>query len=470
MKRIGQMLMFGLVGLLLSACTMGFDYQRPEAIVPLQYKSDAPWKEAAPSDTLAKGDWWTVYNDPVLDRLEEQAAEANQSLHAAYARLSQVQANLGISRAEQVPRLDLQGSANRQRVAGDLSSTGRGYIGSQYNLPLVLSYEVDLWGRVKRSIEAAEADVQGAVADYQNLLLSLQAELARSYFSLRAVDNEINLLEQTIELRKSTRDLVKSRYDNGQVGQLYLARAESELASTEAEAIGLQKRRGELENAIAVLIGLPPANFTLATAPLTQEAPPVAAGLPSALLERRPDVAAAERQMAAASARIGVAKTAFFPAISLTGSTGYGSSQVDSLFDWDNRTWGLGPAISLPIFDYGRNSANLERSKAAYEEAVANYRQQVLIAFQEVEDGLNGLQVLDRQRQALQRATVNAKQAWEISEKRYQAGAVSYQEVVDTQRTALQAERALVQLRGQQLNSSVGLIKALGGGWSATEG
>lgn len=467
MKRIIRLTLLGLVGLLLSACTMGLDYQRPEAMVPVQYKSDAPWKEAEPSDALAKGEWWTIYNDPVLSKLEVQAAEANLSLQAAYARLSQVQSNLGISKADQLPRLDLEPSFYRQRVAEDLSWTGSSYTSSAYSLPLVLSYEVDLWGRVRRSIEAAEADVEGAVADYQNLLLTLQAELARSYFALRAVDNEIDLLEQTIELRRATRDLVKSKYDNGQVGQLDLSRAESELASTEAEAIGLQKQRGEFENAIAVLIGLPPANFSLDKAPLIHSPLAVSSGLPSELLERRPDVAAAERQMAAASARIGVAKTAFFPAISLTGSAGFGSNQVDSIFDWDNRTWGLGPAISLPIFDYGRNSANLDRAKATYEEAVANYRQQVLVAFQEVENGLNGLEVLDRQGQALQQAATTAKQAWEISEKRYRAGLVSYLEVVDTQRTALQAERALVQLRGQQLDSSISLIKALGGGWQS---
>lgn len=465
MKRAFQITLIGLIGLLLSACTMGPEYQKPEVLVPIQFKHDAPWKEATPSDAVSKGNWWEVYNDAVLNKLEEQAAAANQSLQAAYARLSQVQSNLGIRRADQLPRLDLNASASRQRVAQDLSGTGRSYYGSQFNLPLVLSYEVDLWGRVRRSVEAAEADVESAVADYQNLLLTLQAELARSYFALQEVDTEIELLEQTIELRRSTRDLVKSKFDNGQVGQLDFSRAEAELASTEAEAIGLQKQRGELENAIAVLIGVPAANFSLVTAPLTQGPPTVAVGLPSALLERRPDVAAAERQMAAASARIGVAKTAFFPSIKLTGSAGYGSQQVDSLFDWDNRTWGLGPAISLPLFDYGRNNANLDRVRAAYDEVVANYRQRVLVAFQDVEDGLNGLQVLERQGRSLQQAALAARQAWNISEKRYRAGLVSYLEVVDSQRSFLLVERTLVQLRGQQMSHSVALIKALGGGW-----
>jgi multidrug efflux system outer membrane protein len=331
--------------------------------------------------------------------------------------------------------------------------------------PLALSYEIDLFGRVKRSIEAAEANSEGATANYQAMLLLLQADLARTYFSLRSLDSEIALLQTTLDLRKQAMKMVQSQFDHGLVGQLDLLRAETELASTDAESIGLQKQRNELENVIALLIGQPPSNFTLAKDTLKLSIPEVNPGLPSSLLERRPDVSAAERQMAAASARIGVAETAFFPAISLTGNAGFGSSQVENLFSLDNRSWGLGPAISLPIFDGGRNQANLDSAKAAYEEAIANYRQQVLVAFQEVEDGLNGLQILNQQAQSLQKAVDAATKAWQISEKRYKAGLVSYLEVIDTQRTALQTERLLNQNRGQQMTTSVQLIKALGGGW-----
>lgn len=459
----------GLLFLLLSGCTMGLDYQRPEVMAPIQYKNDAPWKEATPKDAEIKGEWWTIYNDPILNSLEQQAAESNQNLHAAFARLSQAQASLGISRADQLPRIDLNPSANRQRTAADLSATGRSITASQYSMPLVASYEVDLWGRVKRSVEAAEANVAGAVADYQSLLLSLQAELARNYFGLRTTDSEIDLLQQTIKLRQDNRDLIKSKFFHGQVGQLDLSRAETELASTEAEAIGLELQRGEYENAIALLIGQPASSFTLAKQEFTAEIPAVSKGLPSELLERRPDIAAAERQMAAASARIGVAKTAFFPAISLTGSAGFASDQISSLSDWDNRTWGLGPAISLPIFDYGRNSANLDKARAAYDEAVATYRNQVLVAFQEVENGLNAMQILDHQAKALVQAAGTAREASMLSEKRYRSGLVSYLEVVDTQRSALQSERSLVQLRRNQMSYSVALIKALGGGWQNTQ-
>lgn len=461
---------FGLLVLLLSSCTMGIDYQKPQAPVPIRFKNDAPWKAARPSDQLPKGSWWKIYQDPVLDLLQQQAVVSNQSLQAAYARLSQVRASVGISESDLLPRFDVNAAASRQRSASDLSLTGHSQTSTLMSLPLLLSYEIDLWGRVKRTVEASRADAAGAEADYQALLLSLQAELARSYFSLRALDSEIVLLQQTIELRRATRELVKSKFDNGQVGQLDLSRAESELASTRAEEIALQQQRNILENTIAVLLGKPPANFTLAAAVASYGPPTIAPGLPSSLLERRPDVAAAERRMAAASARIGVAETAFFPAISLTGSAGYGSNQVDSLFEWDNRTWGLGPAISLPIFDAGRNSANLDRAKAAYEGAIANYRQQVLVAFQEVEDSLNGLQLLARQKETLQQATAAARAAWDISEKRYRAGLVSYLEVVDSQRTVLQAERALTQLKAEQMRTSVLLIKALGGGWGNPAG
>ena len=465
LKKMIHLLQAGVLITLLAGCALGPDYHKPEALVPVQYKHDAPWKAATPSDHLDKGNWWEVYADETLNELERQAGEANQSLKAAYARLTQAQAAAGISKADRIPRLDLNASASRQRSTAVFSPSGAGQTYNQFSLPLALSYEIDLFGRVKRSVEAAEASAAGATADYRTLLLLLQSDLARSYFAIRSLDTEISLLQGTFELRKEAMKMVQSQFDHGLVAKLDLLRAEAELASTDAEAIGLQKQRSELENIIAMLIGQPPSNFTLAAAPLTLVVPAVDPGLPSSLLERRPDVAAAERQMAAASARIGVAKTAFFPAISLTGSAGFGSNQIENLFSLDNRSWGLGPAISLPIFDGGRNRAKLDSARAAYEEAIANYRQQVLIAFQEVEDGLNGLQILDQQAQALQRAVDAATQAWQISEKRYTAGLVSYLEVIDTQRTALQSERLLNQNRGQLMTSSVQLIKALGGSW-----
>ncbi|PLX89010.1 MAG: hypothetical protein C0618_02510 [Desulfuromonas sp.] len=454
-----------LLTLLLAGCVVGPDYQRPEMDVPVAYKSDASWKEAEPKAALAKGAWWTVYGDPLLDDLEQQAIAANQDLRVALARLEQVRTGLRLSKADRFPDISLNGSATRSRTAPDFTMTGEGETGNVFSLPFYLGYEIDLWGRARRSVEAASADVEQAQADYQGILLSLQADVARTYFDLRALDNEILLLEQTLGLLEEALELVDSQYRNGQVSQLSLMQARTELAKTRAEAVALEKIRNELVNTLALLIGKPASEFTVPTKAHELKPPAIAAGLPSHLLERRPDIAAAERRMGATSARIGVAKTAFFPTISLTGSAGLSSGEVYSLFDWDNRTWGLGPAIYLPIFDAGRNSASLDRVRLVYEEAVAVYRQQVLQAFREVEDGLQGLDVLSRQAVLLEQAARSAGTAWELSGKRYQAGYVSYLEVIDTQRTALEIARALTRLQGQQMTTSVLLIKALGGGW-----
>lgn len=454
--------------LLLSGCSFGPDYHRPETLVPIQYKNNAPWKNATPGDHLDKGNWWEIYADETLNRLELQAIEANQTLKAAYARLRQAQAVAGISKAAKLPSADLSGNAKRSRVLLNrfgFDTGPSGILFNYYDVSSVLNYEIDLFGRVKRSIEAAEANAESATADYQTLLLLLQADLASSYFALQSTDTEILLLEQTLKLRKTALSIVQDRYIHGldDLSNLLLVRAE--LASTETDVVGLQKQRGELENSIALLTGQFPSTFTLDTTPLKLSVPLITPGLPSSLLERRPDVASAERQMAAASARIGVAKTAFFPAISLSGNAGFGSSQLDGLFNWDSRSWALGPAISLPIFDGGRNRKNLEQARAAYEEAIANYRQQVLIAFQEVEDGLHGLQLLDQQGLALQQAADDYTQVWRMAENRYKAGLISSLEVINAQISALQFERLHNQVHGQQLTTSVLLVKALGGGW-----
>ena len=450
---------------LLTGCALGPDYSRPQMDVPVAYKTDAPWKAATPQEAADKGRWWEIYNDPMLNKLQEQTLEANQELQVALARLIQVSAGERISRARQLPSVDLAGSASRSRTAADFSSNGKDSTGNTFSLPFVLGYELDLWGRVKRSVEAAAADTAGAEADYHNLMLSLQGAVALNYFDLRAIDQEIALLNKTVRLMEEARDLIKRQYDHGRVSKLDMTQAETQLAETRSEAISLEKKRGELENALAVLTGQAASDFALTLVPLNTSPPALVAGLPSSLLERRPDVAAAERRMAAASARIGVAETAFFPAISLTGNAGYASTALDDLFNWNNRIWGIGPAISLPIFDGGRNDANLERAKAAYEEAVAAYRQQVLVAFQEVEDGLKGLEVLDRQGAMLQEAVSSAQQALAISESRYKHGRVNFLEVVDSYRTALRIQRNLARLRGDQFTTSVSLIKALGGGW-----
>lgn len=461
-----RLALLGLTTLLLGACTLGPQYQRPEIAVPPVYREDAPWKEAAPADHLPKDDWWRMYGDATLDALQNEARLANQDVAAAVARLERARAAARISRADLLPRLDLDPSARRGRTPEDLAPGTGGFTATSLQLPLDLSYEIDLWGRVRRSVEAAGAEYQAGAADLHNLLLSVHAEVARNYFGLRTLDAEVALLERTLSLREQNLRLVESLFKNGQVGRLDVARAETELASAEAEAAGLRRLRAQLEHALALLVGRPVADFSLPAAPLDLEPPAIAPGLPSALLERRPDVAAAERRMAAANARIGVAHAAFFPAVRLTGSAGYGSNELSSLFSWDNRAWSLGPAISLPIFDAGRNRAGLEQARAAHEEAIANYRQSLLIAFREVEDALSDLRYLAEQGQAEDRATSSAREAAELSGKRYRSGLVSYLEVVDAERTALASERAATRILGQRLQAGVSLIKALGGGWS----
>jgi multidrug efflux system outer membrane protein len=335
---------------------------------------------------------------------------------------------------------------------------------------LDLSYEIDLWGRVRRGFESARADAQASLADYYNVLLTLQADVAEIYFALRSLDAEISTVSATVGLRKEQVQLVRSRFEGGIGSELDVARAETELANTEADAASLAQRRSELENGLAVLAGANPSTFQV---PATfarnwnPQPPSIPAGLPAELLERRPDVAAAERLLASANARIGVAKGAFFPALNLTASGGYLSGDIQTLFNWDSHVWSIGPSVSLPIFAGGRNRANLKRAEAAFEESVARYRQQVLIAFSDIENSLAGIRFLAIQSTAQERAVTNARRAADLATDRYRSGIVSYLEVVDANREALQAERSSARLAGQRLNNVVQLIKALGGGWQS---
>ncbi|MGW8311789.1 MAG: efflux transporter outer membrane subunit [Desulfuromonadales bacterium] len=451
---------------LVAGCTLGPEYQRPEVIVPTEYREAAPWKEATPGDALNKGDWWQMFSDPVLDALQQRALAENQDLKVAIARVDQARAAARITESDLYPRVDLNPSAVRARGAAALNN-GHAITATNLRVPFDLGYEIDLWGRVRRSVDASTAQYEASRAEMQNVMLTLQADVARNYFNLRSLDSQLDLLRRTVELRTKNLQLVTSLFDNGQVGRLDVATAETELANAQAETAALNRRRLSTEHALAVLVGEPVANFNLPLPPPNLEVRPpvIAAGLPSALLERRPDVAAAERQMIAANARIGIAKAAFFPAVSLTGTAGYASDQLSSLFDWDNRIWSLGPFISLPVFDAGRNRAQLDQAEAAWRESVALYRQQVLTAFREVEDALSDIRILAEQYAAQQRALTSARQAADLSGKRYRAGLVSYLEVVVNERTALAIELLTTQALEQRFQASVSLIKALGGGW-----
>jgi multidrug efflux pump len=450
---------------------VGPDYHSPTNLVPPTYKAAqySAWKVGQPLDNLPKGAWWEVFGDTNLNALELQALQANQQLQAAVARVDQARDVARVSFGELLPNVTADPSYTRQRYSPSANPSFGPLTANTFSTPLDLSYEVDLWGRVRRSFESARADAQASLADFYNVLLTLNADLAENYFSLRALDAEIAAVADTVDLRREQVRLVRGRFDGGIGSELEVAQAETELATTEADAAALAQQRDELENAIAVLVGENPATFHLAAqtpANWNPASPQIPAGLPADLLQRRPDVAAAERQLASANAKIGVSKAAFFPVVTLTGSAGYLSGSASTLFNWESRTWSFGPGVSLPLFAGGVNRANLRRAREVYDEALANYRQQVLIAFSDVENSLSGIRHLDDQSEAQTRAVKDAERATALATDRYRSGIVAYIEVVDSSRDALTAERANAELSGQRLIAAVQLIKALGGGWN----
>jgi NodT family efflux transporter outer membrane factor (OMF) lipoprotein len=469
-------LLFSMVSANAGPLTVGPDFKSPTNNLPAEYK-DAElgnWKTGRPLDNVPKGNWWTIFSDTNLNALEAQALSANQQLKAAIARVDQARATARVARSELLPNLSLDPSFNRQRYSPNADPSFGHTTANTFSAPLDLSYEIDLWGRVRRGFESARADAQASLAAFYNVLLTLQSDVAQNYFALRSLDAEIATVAGTVDLRKEQVRLVRSRFEGGIGSELDVAQAQTELATTEAEAASLAHRRDELENAIAILVGENPATFKLAALDeadkIWNPPPPVIpAGLPSDLLERRPDVAAAERQLASANAKIGVAKGAFFPTLTLTASGGYLSGDVENLFNWGSRTWSFGPSLSLPIFAGGRNKANLKRAWGVYDENVALYRQQVLVAFGDVENSLSGIRHLAVQAEAQARAVTYARRATDLATDRYRSGIVAYIEVVDASRDALSAERANAQLAGERLIATVQLIKALGGGWNENE-
>ena len=426
------------------------------------------WKTGEPSDALARGEWWKIFADAALDDLITRALTGNQDLRAAAARIEQARAAAGIARSSYWPQIAAGGNALRERTSSTTEITFPDTLTTAYRAPLSATWEIDLFGRVRNLTAAARADASAAAATFESIRLALTSDVAASYFSLRALDRELALINDGVALRRRSRELAQSRFTNGTAAELDIVRADNEVAAAEAEALALAVRRATLQNALAVLLGAAAPDFAFATRPGDETLPPVVpAGLPAALLERRPDIAAAERALAAAHARIGVAKAAFFPAISLTGGAGYASGEIDRLFTADSRVWSIGPSLYLPIFQGGRNRANLERSRAAHEEAVAQFRQRTLVAFREVQDALTTTRLLAEQSAAQARALAAARRAVSLAQTRYDAGLVSYLEVIDAQRTALATERTSAQLAALRLNTSVALIKALGGGWHA---
>jgi multidrug efflux system outer membrane protein len=463
--------------LLVGGCKVGPDYERPPSTPAVgHYKAEqlGQWKEGQPLDHVPKGAWWEVFGDETLNELEMKASEANQELKAAMARVEQARATARVARSELFPAIDAGASWQRQRFSPNQEPGFGAITANNFSTSLDLSYEIDLWGRVRRGFESARADAQASVAAFQNVLLTLQADIAQNYFTLRALDLEIGTVVATLDLRREQVQLVRSRFEGGIGNELDVARAQTELATTEADLEALRRRRAELENALAILVGENASSFQLAAleendALRANRVPEIPAGLPSELLERRPDVAEAERQLASSNARIGVAKAAFFPVVRLTGSGGFVSAELEDVFNWESRVWSIGPSVSLPIFAGGRNVANYRRSQSVFEETVASYRQRILVAFAEVENSMSGIYYIRRQADAQSRAVADARRAAELASARFGSGIVNYFEVVDANRETLAAERAEAQLAGQHRVATVQLIKALGGGWIERE-
>lgn len=455
----------------LAGCTVvGPDYVKPEAEVPAAFREAAGadrWKDAAPADREARGPWWEAFGDATLNALEVRVAAANQTLAVAESQFRQARALAQVARAGYLPTVGAGASASHFRRSENAFNNTSRNIGpsDDYTLGLDLAWEADVWGRVRRSVEAAEAGAQSAAADLGNLRLSLQAELAIDYFLVRSIDAERDLLDRTVVAYRKALDLTTQRYRGGIAPASDVAQAETQYQSARARAVDLGVQRAQLEHAIAVLVGAQPSAFRLAPATFDATVPPLPTGLPSALLERRPDIASAERQMAAANARIGVARAAYYPTLRIGASAGLSSTNPSDWLSLPSRFWAIGPSAFLTLFDGGRRRALNEQAAAAWDGSVAAYRQTVLSAFADVEDNLAALRVLAEEAELQDAAVQSARKSVDISTRRYEAGAASYLDVVVAQSAALVNERAAVDVARRRKLAGVRLIKALGGDW-----
>jgi multidrug efflux system outer membrane protein len=457
--------------LLLAACSTAPVLNAPALTVPASFKEASQpvtaadgttWKSAQPAEAQPRGQWWLAFHDPALNAMIGQATTANASLAGAAARVKQARAIAGIATSERSVQLGAGIGAQRSRAPMEPQ-------GTLYQASLSASYEVDLFGRVAADVNAAQADASASEATYRSVLLALQADVAQTYFRIRATDAELATLDKSVDLRLQSVKVNQSRFDNGDIGEFDLVRAKTELAAARAEAIGLQRQRVQLEHALAVLLGQPAANFAAPASPLLEVAllPSIPAGLPSTLLERRPDITAAQRAMVASNARIGVARAAMFPVLGLSATGGGASDALSNVLKWSSRSWVLGALMSMPIIDGGRNKANVARSEAVLEESGAAYRQNVLVAFAEVEDNLAGLRILAGQSEQVDAGVVMARRSADLAQKLYQAGRSSYLDLLDAQRNLALVERSSAQLRGNQAVTTVALIRSLGGGWDS---
>jgi len=475
----------GLAATLLSVmmmvgCTVGPKYVRPTVPAPPAYGEQAPqsfkqagaWQPAQPADQILRGKWWEIFGDSELNKLEEQVTVSNQDLKAAEARFREARTLVRFNRAAEFPTLSVSPSASYVKVSNNtpavpttVSEKGAG----DYVLPFDLSYEVDLWGRIRRTVAAAREETQATAADLATASLSLHAELAIDYFELRSADTQKHILDDTVQAYTDAYRLTETRFDGGASPRSDVAQAKTQLDDTRVQDTDVTVQRAAYEHAIAVLIGKPPAEFHLAPTPLDVAPPNIPVGVPSELLERRPDIAAAERRVAEANQQIGIARSAYFPTLSLGAAAGYESTQIVNLVNGPNALWALGPALAETVFDAGRRRATSQAAWANFDALTANYRQTTLSAFQEVEDNLAALRILEDETQQQHQATASAEDWLQVSTNRYKGGVDNYLQVIIAQTSALSNERNEADILRRRMDASVLLIKALGGGWDTSE-
>ncbi|RBB97259.1 RND transporter [Pseudomonas sp. MWU12-2115] len=467
--RGSRLLSLSLCVAMLSACAVGPDYQRPQTAEVAQYKEAEGWRQANPSDSLARGAWWELYGDQQLNGLIEKLNSSNQTVAQSEAQYRQAQALVRSARGAFYPNVDLslgktRSSQGTGSSSSSLSSSASG-IRDTYNAQLGVSWEADIWGKLRRGLEANEASAQASFADLAAMRLSQQSELVQNYLQLRVIDQQKRLLEATVTAYEKSLQMTQNQYRAGISGRDAVAQAQTQLKSTQADLVDLIWQRAQFENAIAVLTGQAPAEFSIAETQSIPNLPQIPLSLPSQLLERRPDIASAERSVIAANANIGVAKAAYYPDLTLSMSGGYSSSTSKNLLTLPNRFWSVGPKLDLPIFDGGIRSAEVDRTEAVYDQTVAKYRQTVLDGFREVENYLVQLKVYEDEAAVRQEALEAARDSLRLTQNQYKAGLIAYIDVVVVQATALNNERTVLNILQSRLLASVQLIAALGGGW-----
>jgi NodT family efflux transporter outer membrane factor (OMF) lipoprotein len=464
--RAGRVLLFAAAIGSLTGCAVGPRYKTPTAPIPPAYKEIGDWKTAQPSDQNLGGNWWEIFHDPQLNGLEQQINVSNQNLKAAVAQYQEARAALRYARADYYPTLSTAPSATRNgNSANRPGSIARGTTFNDFIVPVDLSYQVNAWGRVSKNVESFREQAQASAADLAVVNLTMHADLAFDYFAARTLDAEEKLLTDTVAQYTQALQLNEERYQGGLASEVEVEQARTILETTRAQLVDIGVARAQFEHAVAVLVGKPPADFTLAALPLTTPPPPIPVGVPSELLERRPDIAGTERRVASANAQVGLARAAYYPVISLFGSGGFESGAITTLFQGPSALWSVGAVAAQTIFDGGRRHAANDQAKAAYDSTVASYRQTVLTAFQQVEDNLAALRVLENETAVQDTAVKAAQKSLQLSNTRYEGGVTSYLEVITAQNAALTDEVTAVNILGRRMASAVLLIEALGGGW-----